>query len=158
MIVAWWPQAPTTGSDRPGGTFSTPAMHSTGAFEWSAFAAQQAAEKAVKALYQRLGAEARGHSVTQLLAALPAGARPADELIDVAKQLDKRYVTPRYPNAYPSGAPMDFYTPAEAERAIAGAERILEHCQGILRKGRRPARGGRVCPHAGGALSRAGGG
>lgn len=100
-----------------------------GTFEWAAFAAQQAAEKAVKALYQHLGAEARGHSVTQLLAALPSGARPTDELIDVAKELDKHYLTPRYPNAYPGGAPMDFYTRAEAQRAVQGAERILEHCQ-----------------------------
>ena len=77
-------------------------------FEWAAFAAQQAAEKAVKALYQRLGAEARGHSVTQLLAALPPGARPADALIETAKEL------------------------AEALRAVDGAERIIEHCKGHL--------------------------
>ena len=103
-------------------------------FEWAAFAAQQAAEKAVKALYQRLGAEARGHSVTQLLAALPSGARPSHDLIETAKELDKHYITPRYPNSYPEGAPMDFYTRAEAERAIAGAKRIIEHCKGhILR-------------------------
>jgi len=101
-------------------------------FEWAAFAAQQAAEKAVKALYQRLGAEARGHSVTQLLAALPPGARPPDALIETAKELDKHYITPRYPNSYPEGAPMDFYTRAEALRAVDGAERIIEHCKGHL--------------------------
>ncbi len=100
-----------------------------GTFEWAAFAAQQAAEKAVKALYQHLGAEARGHSVTQLLAALPANVRPADDLIETAKELDKHYIAPRYPNSYPEGAPMDFYTRAEALRAIAGAEQTLEHCQ-----------------------------
>lgn len=101
-------------------------------YEWSAFAAQQAAEKAVKALYQRLGAEARGHSVTQLLAALPPSARPSDDLIESAKDLDKHYITPRYPNSYPEGAPMDFYTRAEAQRAVDGAERIIEHCKGHL--------------------------
>lgn len=101
-------------------------------FEWAAFAAQQAAEKAVKALYQRLGAEARGHSVTQLLAALPPSARPSDALIETAKDLDKHYITPRYPNSYPEGAPMDFYTRAEAQRAVDGAERIIEHCKGHL--------------------------
>lgn len=100
-----------------------------GTFEWAAFAAQQGAEKAVKAVYQHLGAEARGHSVTQLLAALPAGARPADDLIETAKDLDKHYITPRYPNSYPTGAPMDFYTRAEAQRALDGAERIIEHCR-----------------------------
>ncbi len=67
-------------------------------FEWAAFAAQQAAEKAVKAVYQRLGAEARGHSVTQLLSSLPPTARPAEALIEIAKDLDRHYITPRYPS------------------------------------------------------------
>ena len=35
-----------------------------GDYEWSCFAAQQAAEKAVKAVYQKLGADAWGHSVS----------------------------------------------------------------------------------------------
>ncbi len=77
-------------------------------FEWAAFAAQQAADKAVKAVFQSLGADARGHSVTELLVALPPRARPDTTLIDAAKELDKHYIGPRYPNSYPSGAPMDF--------------------------------------------------
>jgi HEPN domain-containing protein len=70
--------------------------------------------------------------VTQLLAALPPGVGPADELIETAKELDRHYITPRYPNSYPEGAPMDFYTRAEARRAIEAAERILEHCKDHL--------------------------
>jgi HEPN domain-containing protein len=103
-----------------------------GTFEWAAFAAQQSAEKAVKALFQRLGGEARGHSVSQLLAALPEAMRPADDLIDAAKEIDKHYIGPRYPDSYPEGAPLDFYTRAEAQRAIDAAERIIEHCQRYL--------------------------
>jgi HEPN domain-containing protein len=103
-------------------------------FEWAAFASQQAAEKAVKALYQRLGAEARGHSVTQLLTSLPPAAQPGAAVIESARDLDKHDIGPRYPNSYPGGAPMDFYTRAEAERAIDAAERIVEHCKGhVLR-------------------------
>ena len=103
-------------------------------FEWAAFAAQQAAEKAVKAVFQSLGGDARGHSVTELLVALPPQAKPATTLIESAKELDKHYIGPRYPNSYPSGAPMDFYTRGEAERAIRGAEQIIEHCKGhVLR-------------------------
>ncbi|MBI1734770.1 MAG: HEPN domain-containing protein [Candidatus Rokubacteria bacterium] len=100
-----------------------------GTFEWAAFAAQQAAEKAVKGLYQSLGADARGHSVTQLLGQLPVAHRAEDALIERAKELDKHYIGPRYPNSYPGGAPMDFYTQAEAERAIEAAERIIAHCK-----------------------------
>jgi HEPN domain-containing protein len=100
-----------------------------GTFEWAAFAAQQSAEKAVKALLQSLGGEARGHSVSQLLTALPEAARPSPDVIEVAKELDKHYIGPRYPNSYPEGAPLDFYTRAEAQRAIDAAERIVDHCQ-----------------------------
>ena len=100
-----------------------------GIYEWAAFAAQQAAEKAVKALYQSLGAEARGHSVTQLFASLPATVRPSDAQIEDAKELERHYIGPRYPNSYPEGAPGDFYTETEAQRAIAAAERVIEHCQ-----------------------------
>lgn len=98
-------------------------------FEWAAFAAQQAAEKAVKAMYQHLGADAYGHSVALLLSKLSVSAAPSNEIVDVARELDKHYIAPRYPNSYPEGAPMDFYTEAEARRAIDGAERIVGHCK-----------------------------
>jgi HEPN domain-containing protein len=97
--------------------------------EWACFAAQQAAEKAVKALYQKLGASARGHSVAMLLSGLPSGVAGDQALIDKAKELDKHYIPPLYPNAYPSGAPLDFYTRGEAERAIEYAEEIIGFCR-----------------------------
>ena len=49
--------------------------------------------------------------------------------IEDAKELERHYIGPRYPNSYPEGAPGDFYTAAEAQRAITAAERIVEHCQ-----------------------------
>lgn len=100
-----------------------------GVYEWAAFAAQQAAEKAVKGLFQSLGAEARGHSISQLLASLPPAVRPTEAAIEDAKELERHYIGPRYPNSYPEGTPGDFYTATEAQRAIAAAERIIEHCQ-----------------------------
>ena len=38
-----------------------------GYHEWACFSAQQAAEKAVKAVFQRMGCEAWGHSIADLL-------------------------------------------------------------------------------------------
>lgn len=105
-------------------------------FEWACFAANQAAEKALKALYQAAGADAWGHSVFALLENLPPDF-PADATLkDLAKELDKHYIPPRYPNAYPQGAPYDYYTKAEADRAIAIAERILGFCEGYLSRPR----------------------
>ena len=99
-----------------------------GDFDWACFAAQQAAEKALKALYQKAGGEARGHSVYGLLRSLPPEFTPEAGLLEGAKGLDKHYIPARYPNAYPEGAPCEYYTRAEAERAIDHAEQILRFC------------------------------
>lgn len=100
-----------------------------GDFEWACFAAQQAAEKAVKALAMGLGGEPWGHSVTSLLVALPEAQRAPEHLIEAAKVLDKHYVQPRYPNGFDSGAPGDYYTKGEADTAIIHAEGILDFCR-----------------------------
>lgn len=103
-----------------------------GDYEWACFAAQQGAEKAVKALYQKAGGVAWGHSVTSLLEALPDPWQVDDELLDAARELDKHYIPPRYPNAHPEGAPYEYYTKGEAERAIANADRVIHFCADIL--------------------------
>lgn len=105
-----------------------------GYFEMACFLSQQAAEKAVKALYQELGAEAFGHSVAGLLQRLPEEHRPSRRLIDLAHQLDKAYIPTRYPNALPEGAPFEAYTEEEAMRLISYAEQIIKFCKDILSK------------------------
>ncbi|PYK39406.1 MAG: DNA-binding protein, partial [Verrucomicrobia bacterium] len=63
-----------------------------GHYEWSAFACQQAAEKAVKALFQHLHKEAWGHVLIALLNALPEQAKPDADLMDRARVLDRHYI------------------------------------------------------------------
>jgi HEPN domain-containing protein len=96
--------------------------------EWAVFAAQQAAEKACKALHLSLGGEAWGHDVTALLAALPAGHEASPDLLDRGKALDKHYILARDPNGFAQGIPRDHYTRREADQAIADAEAIVEFC------------------------------
>ncbi|MHC4181351.1 MAG: HEPN domain-containing protein [Planctomycetota bacterium] len=100
-----------------------------GDYEWSCFAAQQAAEKAVKALFQHLGMEAWGHTLTVLVGNLGAHLAVPGELVDCAKVLDKHYIPTRYPNGFDSGAPTDFYTKAEAAQATQDGEKILAFCR-----------------------------
>lgn len=97
--------------------------------EWACFAAQQGAEKAVKALFLRRSLEAWGHTLTALLCRLPEPDRVPPPLVDCAKTLDKHYIPTRYPIGFDSGAPTDFYAPAEAEQAIRCAEEILGFCR-----------------------------
>ncbi len=104
-----------------------------GAYEWSCFAAHQSAEKAAKAAHQALGQEAWGHVVTELLDALKSAVTEIDDaVLDRARSLDKLYIPTRYPNGLAGGAPTDFYTRAEAERAIADAEAVVEICRSVL--------------------------
>jgi len=103
-----------------------------GDYDWAAFASHQAAEKAIKALFQKRHAEAWGHTLSVLLANLPEEDRPDARLVERSKELDKHYIPTRYPNGFERGAPVDFYTEGEAERAIANAEAIVEFCRGKI--------------------------
>jgi HEPN domain-containing protein len=91
--------------------------------EWACFAAQQAAEQAVKALHLSLGQQAWGHVVSRLLEDLPIDV--PHELIDAAKVLDTFYVPSRYPNSHPEGAPFEHYGPLQSEEAIRHAGAIV---------------------------------
>lgn len=97
-------------------------------YEWSCFAAQQSAEKAIKSLFQKLSMEAWGHTLIVLLGNLPPDRQPSPELMDYARSLDKHYIPTRYPNGFDSGAPTDFYTRKEAEDACNYATALLEFC------------------------------
>ena len=103
-------------------------------YEWCCFAAQQAAEKAVKALYQKNHMDAWGHTVSILLSELKEhhAIKAPDTLIDGAKVLDKHYIPARYPNGFENGAPFDFYTKKEAEEAVRIAKQVIEYCKSNL--------------------------
>jgi len=103
-----------------------------GFYDWACFSAQQVAGKAVKAVFQKLGEEAWGHSVADLLSALSLKVTVPENLYQAALELDKAYILTRYPNAHPSGSPRRRYTRQEAERLIGYAEQILRFCENLL--------------------------
>lgn len=92
--------------------------------EWACFAAQQAAEKAVKALHLARGQEAWGHVIARLLKELPVDV-PAD-LVEKGRVLDNFYVATRYANGHPEGSPFEHYGPLQSRDAIAYAGEILD--------------------------------
>lgn len=101
---------------------------------WACFSAQQSAEKAIKAVFQKMGAEAWGHSVADLLRELSSKVKVSEELMNRALELDKAYIPTRYPNSHPSGSPRQRYTREEAERLIQYAQKIFKFCSGLLSK------------------------
>jgi len=105
---------------------------SGGYYEWACFSAQQAAEKALKAVYQAHNQVAWGHAVRELLQGLRDILPVPGELIDAGNLLDKYYIIARYPNGFASGAPKDYFSLKEAEDAISGARAIIRFCQDHL--------------------------
>lgn len=103
---------------------------SNGRHEWACFAAQQAAELAVKALHLSHGQEAWGHVVARLLQELPV--RVDEDLIEKAKVLDNFYIPTRYPNGHVEGAPFHHYGKYQSEEAIQHAGKILEFIRDSL--------------------------
>lgn len=94
-------------------------------FEWACFQAQQAAEKALKALIISKGGESRIHSINFLLSNLPENIRVSQQILNAAKELDKHYIPTRYPDSFSTGIPKDFFTSDDAGRAIANAKEII---------------------------------
>jgi HEPN domain-containing protein len=91
------------------------------------FLAQQAAEKALKSMAYRRGALAiKSHSLVALCKALQING----PLIEAARVLDKYYLTARYPDSLPGGAPHEAFVEREAREAVAYAEKFLEAAAG----------------------------
>ena len=101
-------------------------------YDWACFSAQQAAEKAVKAVFLKLHGEGWGHSVYRLLSELNKKTTVSQDILNAAKALDKHYIPARYPNGFDSGIPGDYYTEKDAQEAIANAKEITEFCEGLL--------------------------
>ncbi|MCE2540180.1 MAG: HEPN domain-containing protein [Acidobacteria bacterium] len=95
-------------------------------FAQACFFAQQAAEKAVKAVHYAGGARAiLGHSVRGLIERLGKRAPEIAALLDDARQLDLYYVPTRYPNGLEEGTPAEAFSRTQAGRALESAAAIV---------------------------------
>lgn len=94
-----------------------------GRHEWACFAAQQAAEKALKALHLAFGQDVWGHMIAKLLRELPVPV--PEDLIERAHVLDGFYIPTRYANGHPAGAPFEHYGRLQSDQAIAYAGEII---------------------------------
>lgn len=96
-----------------------------GRHEWACFAAQQAAEKAVKALHLHEGQEAWGHVIAKLLRELPDSVPVSEEFIDRGRVLDNFYIPARDPNSHPEGPPFEHFGLLQSATALDHAGAIL---------------------------------
>src|SRR5258707_285982 len=105
-------------------------------FAWRCFSAQHAAEEALQAVFYAHHAEPLGHSLLALMQALPTRTAQTvtPELLDAARALDRHYIQARSPNAFASGAPLDYFTERDARESIDHARSILDYCRTQIRQ------------------------
>lgn len=91
------------------------------------FIAQQAAEKALKAVLYASGREAVwGHSVAELCKEAVTFAKALEPLCRQGAALDRFYIPTRYPNGLPGGIPAEAFLEQDARFATDVADKILE--------------------------------
>ena len=102
-------------------------------YEWACFQCQQAAEKALRALWYFFEKDPWGHSVLNLLKTFPGDISLSDRIAD-AQLLDKLYIPTRYPNGLPDLAPFEVFGRSDADGAIDAAGRIIDVVGGHMAK------------------------
>lgn len=97
-----------------------------GYYAHACFTAQQAAEKAVKAVHYAAGARGvLGHSVRGLIERLDPPVPVLQALTEEARTLDLYYVPTRYPNGLQEGTPAEAFSAAQAIGALECAARLV---------------------------------
>ncbi|MCM8779350.1 MAG: HEPN domain-containing protein [Candidatus Omnitrophica bacterium] len=103
-------------------------------FYAAAFFSQQVAEKCLKGLLYSKGFRALlTHSVTELLEKAAESKSQFKKFINIGKELDRHYIGSRYPNFYPKGAAVKYYTKELAQECINYAGLILEEVKKLLK-------------------------
>jgi HEPN domain-containing protein len=91
------------------------------------FYAQQATEKAMKAVWFLLDLDPWGNSSARLIRELPEAEQACFwPFLDAALSLDKFYIPTRYPDALGDLIPAEAFTAGEAQTAIQLAKTILD--------------------------------
>jgi HEPN domain-containing protein len=100
----------------------------------SAFYAQQAVEKLLKAALMFKNEAPWGHSTRELLIRLNEITEiDLSNFIHNTLELDHHYILSRYPNAHPNSAPHEVYDNIIAENAINNAKLIFQKVKNILK-------------------------
>ncbi len=94
-----------------------------GRYAQACFICQQVGEKSLKAVAYLRGSDlVKSHSVMEIAKNLGINS----EIETIGKRLDLYYISTRYPDAFPSGAPYEYYTREQAEEAVIFANKILK--------------------------------
>ncbi|MEM2896034.1 MAG: HEPN domain-containing protein [Candidatus Bathyarchaeia archaeon] len=106
-------------------------LRDTGNYAWSCFASQQSAEKSLKAILESLVVPSIGHNLLSLASMISEKVEFPDSVKSACKRLNRFYIPTRYPNAFPSGAPVQMYDSEDATQAIEDAEEVFDFAKKV---------------------------
>lgn len=101
-------------------------------YAWCCFTSQQAAEKALKGILDHQRRLPFGHNLNQLVADIAIHSSVPTNVTNAARRLNRHYIPPRYPDAFPSGVPAQQYSRPDAEDAVADAEAVVDFAAGYI--------------------------
>jgi HEPN domain-containing protein len=111
-------------------------LRENGKFPQACFYAQQAAEKALKAIWYYRDADPWGHSTRKLIedfASVDVSLYDRlKSLLRAGTVLDRFYIPTRYPNGLPELTPGEAYLEEDAEECIRQANQILVAVKSLL--------------------------
>jgi len=105
-----------------------------GSYAHACFHAQQAGEKAVKALWYLIDSDPWGHSIQKLVEEFPEQEElpDGDRWVEQAATLDKFYIPTRYPNGLPDLTPADVYREHDGLQGVEVATALVAACRAWL--------------------------
>jgi len=93
------------------------------------FTAQQVAEKSLKAIALARGAfQVKSHSTREIAEALGIDG----DLDEKSRILDQYYITTRYPDAFATGAPFEYFVERQAREALEYALAFVDRARAEL--------------------------
>ncbi|SPD74995.1 conserved hypothetical protein [uncultured Desulfobacterium sp.] len=111
-------------------------LKKNGKFPQACFHAQQAGEKAIKAVWYSIDADPWGHSIKKLIEDLQNVDLSLCERFKVVRRpamiLDRFYIPTRYPNGLPDITPAEAYVEEDAKMCIEYAKKIIQAVNVVL--------------------------
>lgn len=110
-------------------------LHEKERYNSAVFYAHQSAEKAVKALLYKFNEATLENSVRELLERFFEKLGERDEkILSFARELDRHYITSRYPDSLPSGTPHEAYDAETSKKAYEIAEKVMEYARKFIER------------------------
>lgn len=101
-------------------------LYKTGRWAAVCFLAHQAAEKSLKAIAIMRGAlQVKSHSTLEISEALGING----SLGDMSRILDQYYISTRYPDAFSTGAPFQYFVERQATEAMGFAQAFIDRAR-----------------------------